>query len=170
MEGDACGCVWSFVVNAPMMMNAPVIRADLRSPAFRATCYCASWVCHESPPWVIPPLHKVWHTRRGLSSRGLPARAWRSLDSGTESIFAALILGSSQKTLDFCREVCKTYLMEITVKEIESIRKLLGMTQEELADKLGLHRNTIINWERGVGRPSLLHKREIVRLLAEAGG
>ncbi len=60
--------------------------------------------------------------------------------------------------------------MEITVKEIESIRKLLGMTQEELADKLGLHRNTIINWERGVGRPSLLHKREIVRLLAEAGG
>ena len=81
-----------------------------------------------------------------------------------------MTLGSSQKTLDFCREVCKTCGMEITVKEIESIRKLLGMTQEELADKLGLHRNTIINWERGVGRPSLLHKREIVRLLAEAGG
>ena len=60
--------------------------------------------------------------------------------------------------------------MEITVKEIESIRKMLGMTQEQLAEKLGLHRNTIISWEHGQGRPSLLHKREIVRLLAEAGG
>ena len=60
--------------------------------------------------------------------------------------------------------------MEITVHEIESLRKLCGMTQPEFAKELDVHERTIRRWENGHGRLSRLHKREIVRLLAEAGG
>jgi DNA-binding transcriptional regulator YiaG len=38
----------------------------------------------------------------------------------------------------------------VTSKEAKRIRKRLGMTQVELAEKLGIHSMTVSKWERGV--------------------
>ncbi len=49
----------------------------------------------------------------------------------------------------------------------DSIRKLrqsLGMTQEQFAKKLGVHKLTISRWERSTTRPSLLASRQLERL------
>lgn len=50
-------------------------------------------------------------------------------------------------------------------REVLAIRKLLGMTQAELAKKLGVARNTIARWEMGtvtVKEPTA----QLLRLLA----
>lgn len=39
-------------------------------------------------------------------------------------------------------------------KSVCEIRKQLGLTQEELAGKLGVNRNTVSRWELGTSRPS----------------
>lgn len=51
--------------------------------------------------------------------------------------------------------------MEIDVKER---RQKLGLTQQELADKLGVTRMTIYNWEHEKKRPSKLALRQLERL------
>lgn len=48
--------------------------------------------------------------------------------------------------------------------DVGAIRKRLGLTQEELADKLGVTRMTIYNWENKKKRPSNLAKRQLDRL------
>lgn len=42
-----------------------------------------------------------------------------------------------------------------TNEKIKEIRKVSGMTQEELADKLGVSRQTISKWEKGLSTPDL---------------
>ena len=42
-----------------------------------------------------------------------------------------------------------------TNEKIKEIRKISGMTQEELADKLGVSRQTISKWEKGLSTPDL---------------
>lgn len=36
---------------------------------------------------------------------------------------------------------------------VQQARKRAGLTQQELADRTGLHRTTVVNWERGVSVP-----------------
>ena len=48
--------------------------------------------------------------------------------------------------------------------EIKELRKKLKMTQQQLANKLGVHRVTVAEWEAGRKRPSNLAKRQLNRL------
>ena len=59
------------------------------------------------------------------------------------------------------------YLKEVrmTGTEIKAFRKRFNMTQQELADKLGVDRVTVARWETNSKRPSNLAKRQISRLL-----
>jgi DNA-binding transcriptional regulator YiaG len=50
--------------------------------------------------------------------------------------------------------------------ELRRIRKRLGLTQVELADRMGVHWNTIARWERNVVRITEPSAR-LVRLLAQ---
>jgi DNA-binding transcriptional regulator YiaG len=38
----------------------------------------------------------------------------------------------------------------MTAKEVRAIRRRLGLTQRELADKVGVARNTVTRWELGL--------------------
>jgi len=57
--------------------------------------------------------------------------------------------------------------MSIDAEQLKSYRQQLGMTQEELAAALSLHRKTIIRCEAGESRLKSIHQREINRLLAK---
>jgi len=57
----------------------------------------------------------------------------------------------------------------MTGKEIKQLRKKLGMTQQELADRLGIVRITIIRWEADSKKPSSLARRELARLANKNG-
>ena len=48
--------------------------------------------------------------------------------------------------------------------DIKELRKKLKMTQQQLADKLGVHRVTVAEWEADRKRPSNLAKRQLNRL------
>jgi len=48
--------------------------------------------------------------------------------------------------------------------EIRELRKKLKITQQQLADKLGVHRVTVAEWEAGRKRPSNLARRQLNRL------
>jgi len=61
------------------------------------------------------------------------------------------------------REVRK--VMKLTAEEIKQKRKEAGMTQEQLAHKLGVAVATIQRWEKGVHRPSPMAARQLWRAL-----
>ena len=52
----------------------------------------------------------------------------------------------------------------MTGTEIQVLRKKLKLTQQELADKLGVHRVTIAEWEADHKHPSNLALRQLARL------
>lgn len=49
--------------------------------------------------------------------------------------------------------------------DIKSIRIGLGLTQEELARKLGLTLSTVSKWEQGITSPSRLAREKIEKML-----
>lgn len=51
--------------------------------------------------------------------------------------------------------------------DVASIRKELGLTQQQLADKLGVARNTVNRWEHNQGKPGMLARRELDQLMKE---
>ena len=57
----------------------------------------------------------------------------------------------------------------MTGLEIKELRKKLQMTQQQLADKLGVHRVTVAEWEANRKRPSNLARRQLNRLVATNG-
>lgn len=48
--------------------------------------------------------------------------------------------------------------------DIKALRKQLGMTQEELAQKLGVSWSTVQRWESNKGRPSNLALQRLEQL------
>ena len=56
----------------------------------------------------------------------------------------------------------------MTGLEIKELRMELKMTQQQLADSLGVHRVTVAEWERNHKRPSNLAKRQLSRLNAKS--
>jgi len=57
----------------------------------------------------------------------------------------------------------------MTGLEIKELRTKLKLTQQQLADKLGVHRVTVAEWERNHKRPSNLANRQLRRLEAKNG-
>lgn len=52
----------------------------------------------------------------------------------------------------------------ITAQNIKSLRKALGLTQTEMGALVGVAKNTVSAWERGIQRPSFTHACRLVRL------
>jgi len=52
----------------------------------------------------------------------------------------------------------------MTSEEIRALRKKHGMTQDELALRLGVTKQTVANWENDRVRPSRLAIRQLERL------
>lgn len=55
----------------------------------------------------------------------------------------------------------------VPVRDICSARKMLGLSQEKLAEALGVSRNTISRWERGECSPNVAKMAELERMLAQ---
>jgi DNA-binding transcriptional regulator YiaG len=53
-------------------------------------------------------------------------------------------------------------------KEIIKLRDLLGMTQEQLADKIGAERSTVARWETGKHEPRGGYLKSLKELQAMA--
>lgn len=51
--------------------------------------------------------------------------------------------------------------------DIKAIREKLGLTQEEIARKLGVSWGTIARWEAGKSKPSKLARKALENLLKE---
>ncbi len=51
--------------------------------------------------------------------------------------------------------------------DIKVIREKLGLTQEEIAQKLGVSWGTVARWEAGKSKPSKLARKAIANLLKE---
>jgi len=51
--------------------------------------------------------------------------------------------------------------------DIKTIRAKLGLTQQELAYRLGVALPTVARWEAGKGKPSKLARKAIENLLKE---
>jgi len=54
--------------------------------------------------------------------------------------------------------------------DIKALRKKLKMTQQELADKLGVDNFTVSRWECNHSKPSRLALRQLERLERKANG
>ncbi len=50
-------------------------------------------------------------------------------------------------------------------EKIRNARKTLGLTQRQLADRLGVSNTTISNWEKGLSRPDADLIQELCRVL-----
>jgi len=50
---------------------------------------------------------------------------------------------------------------------VRSLRSQLGLTQAELADRIGTRQQTISEWETGVSRPRRMSQR-LLRMVAES--
>lgn len=54
-----------------------------------------------------------------------------------------------------------------TPTELQELRLIVGLTQQEVADELGISRTTISHWESGVQSPSLNQARDLIAVYAE---
>ena len=52
----------------------------------------------------------------------------------------------------------------MTGQEIKELRKKSKLSQQELADKIGVNRVTVARWEADVKKPSNLARRQLQRL------
>jgi len=58
----------------------------------------------------------------------------------------------------------------MTPQEIRELRLKLGLTQGQLAEKVGSHRNTVSQWELGRQAPSMIAAYRLEQLRKESDG
>ena len=54
-----------------------------------------------------------------------------------------------------------------TASELQELRLIIGLTQQEVADELDISRTTISHWESGVQSPSLDQARALIAVYAD---
>lgn len=59
---------------------------------------------------------------------------------------------------------------KMSAEEVKELRKKLGLTQPQLAEKVGVDVGTVSRWERKQQRPSQLATRVMLRLANKKGG
>jgi DNA-binding XRE family transcriptional regulator len=57
----------------------------------------------------------------------------------------------------------------MTPKELKRIRKRLGLTQVELAKKIGASEVSVIRWENDKCKPMAFYERQILELAKKRG-
>ena len=50
-------------------------------------------------------------------------------------------------------------------RNFQQARKKIGLTQSELADKLGVNQSAVANWESGIREPKLSQLEDIAKVL-----
>jgi len=60
-------------------------------------------------------------------------------------------------------------IMESLKEKVKALRKKKGWAQEDLAREIGVSLSTVQRWEKQGGEPTRLPRRELRRLLEEAG-
>jgi putative transcriptional regulator len=76
--------------------------------------------------------------------------------------------GATERCRRRCSKVLLFHYSRIFMKtKISELRKKIGMTQEELAEKAGVTRQTIISLEAGRYNPSLLLAHNITAVLKQ---
>lgn len=55
-----------------------------------------------------------------------------------------------------------------TPDELRELRKQAGLSQAELADRIGVHQVSVSRWETGLNDPSLEHLRRYIEVCASA--
>jgi DNA-binding transcriptional regulator YiaG len=58
----------------------------------------------------------------------------------------------------------------MTPTQIKRLMKVLGFTQQQLADAIGAHRVTIADWVRGASKPRGLYLKGLIELAEKARG
>ncbi len=48
--------------------------------------------------------------------------------------------------------------------DVKKLRQALMLDQQEFADLMAVHRETVSKWERGLQRPKAVHSRRMARL------
>jgi len=64
--------------------------------------------------------------------------------------------------------LAETWVKQLPGK-VKELREKMGWAQEDLAREIGVSLSTIQRWEKHGGKPSRLGRREISRVLEEAG-
>ena len=59
--------------------------------------------------------------------------------------------------------------MEYLKEKVKELRKKKGWAQEDLAREIGVSLSTVQRWEKQGAKPTRLPRRELKRLLEEAG-
>jgi len=59
--------------------------------------------------------------------------------------------------------------MERLREKVKELRRRKGWAQEDLAREIGVSLSTVQRWEKQGGEPTRLPRRELIRLLKEAG-
>ena len=54
--------------------------------------------------------------------------------------------------------------------DVKKLRKALMLDQQEFADLMAVHRETVSKWERGVQKPKAVHLRRMERQRKNKGG
>lgn len=68
---------------------------------------------------------------------------------------------------------CLQHLVEVIMKElkekVKELRRIREWAQEDLAREMGVSLSTIQRWEKRGGNPTRLARRELKKLLKDAG-
>ncbi len=68
---------------------------------------------------------------------------------------------------------CLQHLVEVIMKELKEkvreLRRIREWAQEDLAREMGVSLSTIQRWEKRGGNPTRLARRELKKLLKDAG-
>jgi len=65
--------------------------------------------------------------------------------------------------------VTNVYFNSRLAVQLRTLREQAGLTQGQLAERVGVHRNTVYNWENGAGLPTALFLRVCAALDIRAG-